>query len=226
MLDKILDKFRGNGGGGGPAPSDPHDLVEQLRAQYGTNAAASRATGIPDSTLRRWFNGAKPSRQNIEKAERATRDVSTRRLSVDGFAIETRDNKDGRTRTIRAEKLGLTQADLDRVRDRMVRGDEAGARAEFLKGVSDPWYRQYLNPNSKVSRTGTADGIGGGPEGAVSRGLWRDSGEDASDDYEDTEGLEYEGLGADETDAGAEYGGQVSGVVAAIIAFATSKNRS
>lgn len=218
-LDKIVAEFKKHGSGSGTA-ADPHNLVAQLRQQYGSNAAASRATGIADSTLRRWFNGASPSARNAAKAEQASRDVVTPRLDAAGFAIKTQDNKDGRVRTITAEQMGVTQADLDRVREHIVKGNDAAAQKEFLKSVKVPYYRGYLTPGSAVRRTGTVDGLGGGPKGAVRRNAL---GGDADGDYDDdTSDLAYEGM---EGDDGAEYGGQVMGVFARIIAFVTGKGR-
>lgn len=221
-LEKILDAFRH---GDGDMPQDHQAMVVRLREQYGSNAAASRAVGIPDSTLRRWYNGAHPSARNAEKAERAMRDVATPRLAQEGFKLQTQDNRDGRLRTISAEQLKLKEGTLDRVREKIVQGDEAGARREFLKGVQEPYYRQYLTPNSQVSRTGTLDGIGGGPDAAVSRAVFGGGGPDAEggDDYDDYDDLAYEDFGVDDADTGADYGGGVVGFIATAASFTGKK---
>jgi hypothetical protein len=214
-LDAIVNLFRG-----GEPPEDGRDLAAKLKETYGSNVAASKATGIPESTIRRWGKGATPSRHNVERADRAGREVSAPRVDQAGFAIQTMDRKDGRMRTVNAEKMDLAPGTLDRVRAQVVAGNEAEAKKEFLKGVREPWYRQYLTPGSAVARTGTADGSGGGPSGAISRDVFNGGG-DESGDYDDSD-LAYEG-GGDE--AGDEYGGQVTGIIATIINLITGGGR-
>lgn len=225
----IVDAIKGIFAGDRPEPQTGPELITALKQQHGSVRAAGRATGIPESTLRRWGKGATPGPRSVDRVDRARRDVAAKRIDQSTFVLKVKDRHPDaqgkhRERNLKADQLKLAPGTLDKVRAAHVAGQHDKAAKEFLKGIQSSWYRGWLTPGSDLARSGTEDGLGGGPAAAVSRNLWSDSGGgstgggggsaggggsdhsyDGGDyDYDD---LAYEGW----DDSDSDYGAQIIG---------------
>jgi hypothetical protein len=205
--------------------------MAELKALHGSGRAAARAAGIAETTFRRIIKNGSGRADNLAKVDRAVREGRTSGTALNDrdLKITATDRDSGRTRTISAEQLKLRPGTVEKMRDAYLRGDDTAAAKALLDGIGDPWYKGWLTPGSTHARTGTADGAGGGPEGASQRAQQGGGGSadqpssgggggsgggaagggewDGGDDYEeDWADLAYEG-GDEDTDYGAAIGG-------------------
>lgn len=139
-LKKILSEAFS---GGRPVPRGTlGSLVDELkRLAGGSRRAASRASGVSESTLRGWDKGTRP--RNPAAAVRKVRDGLRRLMRTDPgtTVIATIGNagKGPATRTV-----PVNAAAMKRAGDAWERGDLGGMVREFRAGITDDWYRKKL----------------------------------------------------------------------------------
>lgn len=127
------------------------------------------------------------------------------------FVWEVTD-KDGRHRKLTAAQLKLAPGTLDKAAAALAAGDTAKADQIFQAGIRDDFYRNWTTPGSVLQQTGTLDGSGGGPEGAMTRSE-ADAEAAVMYDGDDGDSVIYEGdLAYEGDDSDSDYGGAFTGV--------------
>lgn len=132
-------------------------LVEQERhAQGMSRRAFSRASGIPESTLRYWGSKGFTSKSDAANLGRLT--IAYRGLIADPARIDAwrnhqmsivvhdvpSDRSRTRQRTLDADNLKLKKDTGDKVVAAFLRGDDKGAAHAFVEGIGDGWYRVVM----------------------------------------------------------------------------------
>lgn len=225
-LEDVVRAALTDGAGSRPAGSLA-DQVAELKTRYGSGRKAAKATGIPESTLRRVAKTGRAGSANLDKLDQGVRSGRVSGTLTDAnLKISATDRTSGREREITATQLKLKPGTVERMRAAYVAGDDQGAAKALLDGIGDTWYRGWLTPGSTLSRTGTEDGQGGGPQAAAgkarggpeeggggsgggsSSGSGGGSGSEGwDDDYDDWADSHYDGQDID-----SDYGATVGGV--------------
>lgn len=126
-----------------------------IREQYPSRRAMAKGTGIPETTLRRWDSQGLTSKGQAANAGRL--DAAYRaailnraimeRWRANGMVIHVAGVPDhNRTinRSVNANQLRLRPGTGDKVVDKFMAGDNAGAAAAFVAGIGDEWYRKFM----------------------------------------------------------------------------------
>lgn len=132
--------------------------LEAIRATYPSRKAMARGIRIPESTLRRWEREGVSSKVlaaragTVDAAYRAAilnRAVMERWrangmvIHVTGVPLKGGSNRSG-TRSLDKDKLDLKAGTGDKVVDKFMAGDNAGAAAAFVAGIQDQWYHDVM----------------------------------------------------------------------------------
>lgn len=136
-------------GRGSLSQNNPQADALWLTQTYGSGRAASRATGIPESTLRGWRKGVQPQGRAKEMLEEAARAAAvetnsghyydafdgTLELSIRGsFTV----SNDTRVRTVYPGRY-IPLGDIQAVLDLWSLGDDDQAEARLIAAI-DEWY--------------------------------------------------------------------------------------
>lgn len=151
------------------------ELISELRERYSSNRAASRATGIPESTLRGIFNRGTCSESTREKilegtrAARVREDVSDRDIKFQGTEA------DGTPRVTDADQLKIQPGTMKQVIEAAKRGDWTEATRRLVDGIGDPTYQRMYNPRTATEGgVGRPDQAGAADDGGDDEGDWLD----------------------------------------------------
>lgn len=153
LADVIYNALTGQAGAARPGFGEViRDVVHERSARGVSRRQLARDTGIPESTLRRWERGARPTMRDTERrygqllaAHRhltAVPDMIERwrrhemRFTLTGFP------EHGRTtnRTVSGEKLDLAPGTGDRIVNAFLAGDDHRAARALGDGIRDEFY--------------------------------------------------------------------------------------
>jgi hypothetical protein len=140
----------------GPAPAgDWRGWRSTLQEHHGSIAAAARAAGVPRRTWRYWLEREaqgktpRPKPATLDRLRGAVWQAQAPPESA--VRLHTRDNADGRPRTLTGEQLRLREGTMSKAAAEYARTGNAEAAARvFLEGINDParFYVRYLTPRS------------------------------------------------------------------------------
>lgn len=132
------------------------DLVD-YRAIHGmSRRAMSRMSGIPETTLRRWDNGARPTARDMERQqgkltplwrEMASSPAALARWRADNFSlgVDNVPHHGGtQSRTLTSNTLRIRPGTGDKIVAAYLRGDDGAAARALVAGIGEPWYRQVM----------------------------------------------------------------------------------
>lgn len=120
-------------------------LLDEVRRVTGSRRAASRATGIPESTLRRWEKTGRPKDPTGATLKLTTGIRATLRAKAEppaGGKVEVRLANPGKGP--RTRKVAVDPGALERAGEAFDRGDYGGMVREFRAGITNEWYRETL----------------------------------------------------------------------------------
>lgn len=165
MADQLADAiYRSLTGrrSGALRPSFTEALRELIdyRAQTGmSRRAMSRMSGIPETTLRRWDGGARPTERDHDRQygrllslyrhisvspaveqRWANNQIS---ITIDGFPAKGGSGRT-ETRVLDAQRLRLSPGTGEDVLERFYAGDDRGAARAFVAGIGDDWYHDVV----------------------------------------------------------------------------------
>lgn len=126
-----------------------------IREQYPSRRAMAKGTGIPETTLRRWDSqgltskGQAANAGRLDAAYRAAilNRATMERWRADGMVIHVAgvpDHGRATNRSVNANQLRLRPGTGDKVVDKFMAGDNAGAARAFIAGIRDEWYRTVM----------------------------------------------------------------------------------
>lgn len=158
LADVIYNALTGQSGAARPSFGDVINDVVQERAVRGISRKGfAREVGIPESTLRRWEKGARPTAKDFER--RHTQLIAAHRhlIAVPSMLDRWRDHnmrftidnfpEHGRntSRNISGHQLALRPGTGGRVVDAFLRGDDHAAAKALGAGITDHFYDQVFN---------------------------------------------------------------------------------
>lgn len=168
LADVIFNALTGQSGAARPSFDQVIQDVAQERAVRGiSRRQLAKETGIPESTLRRWEKGQRPSRKSGASAtyaeDRYGQLVGAHRhlvavgdnldrwrnhrmvFSLQGVKQHTDRGGDRSSRTVSGSKLALKPGTGDRIVDAFLAGDDRRAAAELAAGIQDDFYWDVFN---------------------------------------------------------------------------------
>lgn len=158
LADVIYNALTGQTGAARPSFGDAiRDVVQERTSRGIPRRQLARETGIPESTLRRWEKGARPTARDMERRHSQLIAAHRHLVAVPSMVDRWRANdmrftltnfpEHGRltTRTVSGSKLDLAPGTGDRIVAAFLRGDDGGAARALAGGIRDPFYDQVFS---------------------------------------------------------------------------------
>jgi hypothetical protein len=158
LADVIYNALTGQSGAARPTFSDAiRDVVQERTARGISRKGFARDVGIPESTLRRWEKGARPTAKDFER--RHTQLIAAHRhlVAVPSMLDRWRDHnmrftldgfpEHGRSvsRNVSGHQLELAPGTGDRIVNAFLAGDDKGAARALGAGITNHFYDLVFN---------------------------------------------------------------------------------